>query len=334
MALRSLDVRHTQRLSPSLQATGILCNFSSNTNMSPIKTMQSFAYAQMHKNSIIINFGLGQPSASLLPLNMFRSAAMARFSENQVPVMLQYGSAKVFIGFRHEIAKFVADTFPINATHPDTFMVTAGNSQAISHAAMTFSKTKKLVFVEEPTYFLAHDIFRELGLEFEGIYAVKDDIDLDSLEERLMRGDVPAFLYTIPFLHNPTGAVLSSDRCKRLVGLAQNYGFHIISDEPYNLLHMNGSALPPLASYDDSGLAVSLGIFSEILVPGLRLGWAQSSEKTIEELSTIGVFRSGGGQNPVTAALVHISKPKHAAFSSFLLHVERLLSKQCWSKTY
>ncbi|KAI9912785.1 hypothetical protein PsorP6_005275 [Peronosclerospora sorghi] len=34
-------------------------------------------------------------------------------------------------------------------------------------------------------------------------------------------------------------------------------------------------------------------------------GWAQSSEKTIEELSTIGVFRSGGGQNPITAALVH-----------------------------
>ncbi|KAI9913124.1 hypothetical protein PsorP6_005972 [Peronosclerospora sorghi] len=154
---------------------------------------------------------------------MFRSATMARFSENQDPVMLQYGAAKGFIGFRQEIAKFVADTCSINSTHPDTFMVTAGNSQAISHAAMTFSKTKKLVFVEEPTYFLAHDIFRELGLDLEGIYAGKDGIDyLDSLEERLMRGDVPAFLYTIPFFHNTKGAVLSSDRCKRLVGLAQN----------------------------------------------------------------------------------------------------------------
>ncbi|KAG3160299.1 hypothetical protein PI126_g6973 [Phytophthora idaei] len=95
------------------------------------------------------------------------------------------------------------------------------------------------------------------------------------------------------------------DRCKRLVALAQKYGFRIISDEPYNLLHLDGGALPSLASYDDSGLVVSLGSFSKILAPGLRLGWAQSSSKTIETLSTIGALRSGGGQNPVTAALVH-----------------------------
>jgi DNA-binding transcriptional MocR family regulator len=52
---------------------------------------------------------------------------------------------------------------------PDGVMVTAGNSQAISHAAMVFSKTNKRVFVEEPTYFLAHDIFRELGLQLSGL---------------------------------------------------------------------------------------------------------------------------------------------------------------------
>ncbi|KAI9910550.1 hypothetical protein PsorP6_010688 [Peronosclerospora sorghi] len=212
---------------------------------------------------------------------MFSSVAMDRFSKKQDPVILQYGAAKGFTGFRQEVAKFVAVlyTCSINATHPDTFMVTTGNSQAISHSAMTFSKTKKLVFVEEPTYFLNHGIFRELGLNLEGIYSRKDGIDLDSLEERLMRGDVPAFLYTIQFFHNPTGAVLSSDRCKRLVGLAQNYGFHIISDEPYKLYHINGSAVPPLASYDDSELVVSLGSFSKILAPGLCLGWAQTSEK-------------------------------------------------------
>ncbi|KAI9922462.1 hypothetical protein PsorP6_001202 [Peronosclerospora sorghi] len=129
--------------------------------MSPIKTVKSSAYAQTHTNSSIINFGLGQPFASLLPLSMFSSVAMARFSENQDPVMLQYGAAKGFTGFRQEVAKFVADTCSINATSPDTLMVTTGNSQAISHSSMTFSKTKKLVSVEEPTYFLAHDIFRK-----------------------------------------------------------------------------------------------------------------------------------------------------------------------------
>ena len=70
---------------------------------------------------------------------------------------------------------------------------------------------------------------------------------------------------------------MSADRCKRLVALAQKFGFRIISDEPYNLLHLHGGALQPLASYDDSGLVVSLGSFSKILAPGLRLGAMERS---------------------------------------------------------
>ncbi|KAE9022998.1 hypothetical protein PF005_g5468 [Phytophthora fragariae] len=246
------------------QVTEISRSLHSRSDLPPVKSVQSSPYAQTHTTSSVINFGLGQPSASLLPLDAFHDAAIARFKPTQDPLVLQYGAARGFIGFREEIAKLVAGA---NAVDPETLMVTAGNSQAISHAAMVFSKTNKRVFVEEPTYFLAHDIFRELGLELKGIHAGEDGIDLDVLEDRLAAGDVPAFLYTIPFFHNPTGAMMSPERCKRLVALAQN--------------------------------------FSKILAPGLRLGWAQSSKDTIETLSTIAALRSGGGQNPVTAALVH-----------------------------
>ncbi|KAG2927020.1 hypothetical protein PC119_g14969 [Phytophthora cactorum] len=295
-ALRLANAGQTVELSRSLHSSSCL---------NAVKSVQSSPYAQAHTTSNVINFGLGQPSTSLLPLDLFRDAAMGRFKPSQDPVMLQYGVAKGFIDFREEIAKLVTGANATETVDPETLMVTAGNSQAISHAAMAFSKTHKRVFVEEPTYFLAHDIFRELGLDLKGIHVGKNGIDLDVLEAALAAGDVPAFLYTIPFFHNPTAAVMLPDRCKRLVALAQKYGFRIISDEPYNLLHLDGGALPSLASYDDSGLVVSLGSFSKILAPGLRLGWAQSSSKTIETLSTIGALRSGGGQNPVTAALVH-----------------------------
>jgi 2-aminoadipate transaminase len=95
---------------------------------------------------------------------------------------------------------------------------------------------------------------------------------VDALEARLRAGDVPGFVYTIPFFHNPTGAVLPSSRCERLVALARKYGFYVVADEPYNFLHLDGPPLPSLASYDDSGRVVSLGSFSKILAPGLRLG--------------------------------------------------------------
>lgn len=97
-------------------------------------------------------------------------------------------------------------------------------------------------------------------------------LKVDALEGRLVAGEIPAFIYTIPFFHNPTGAVMPTERCERLVSLAQEYGFSIIADEPYNFLRFDGPSLPSLASYDDTGRVVSLGSFSKILSPGLRLG--------------------------------------------------------------
>ncbi|RLN62734.1 hypothetical protein BBJ28_00018342 [Nothophytophthora sp. Chile5] len=263
----------------------------STAGLSMVKTVQASAYAQTHTTSSVVNFGIGQPSPSLLPVSMFRAAAAQRFQSTQDPVVLQYGAAKGYIGFREEIANVLAGTVTSFALvlivlttkkkeltafalmyqgtqadpiDPEALMVTAGNSQAISHAAMVLTKNNKRVFVEEPTYFLAHDIFRELGLDLRGIHVGKQGIDLDVLEEQLIAGNVPAFLYTIPFFHNPTGAVLAADRCKRLVALAQKYGFHIISDEPYNLLSLDGDSLPSLASYDDSGLATMCAALREL----------------------------------------------------------------------
>ena len=66
----------------------------------------------------------------------------------------------------------------MEAVDPDTLMVTAGNSQAISHAALAFAKTNKCVFVETPTYFLAHEIFHELGLDVEEVHMGESGIDV------------------------------------------------------------------------------------------------------------------------------------------------------------
>lgn len=91
---------------PTQQAVHLFRSFS--TGRTLVKTVQSSRYAQTHTTSDVINFGLGQPSASLLPpLEMFRDAAIAKFQPTQDSMMLQYGVAKGFIGFRKEIAQVV-----------------------------------------------------------------------------------------------------------------------------------------------------------------------------------------------------------------------------------
>jgi 2-aminoadipate transaminase len=110
-------------------------------------------------------------------------------------------------------------------------------------------------------------------------------MQVDALEQKLRAGDVPSFLYTIPFYHNPTGAVLPADRCKRLIELARQFDFSIISDEPYNLLGFAGKNNRSLASYDSTGRVLSLGSFSKILAPGLRLGTDLSEHARQHEMT-------------------------------------------------
>jgi DNA-binding transcriptional MocR family regulator len=49
---------------------------------------------------------------------------------------------------------------------------------------------------------------------------------------------------------------------------------------------------------------ISLGSFSKILAPGLRLGWIQAGAQRLERLVHNGLLDSGGGLGPFTSSMV------------------------------
>jgi DNA-binding transcriptional MocR family regulator len=86
--------------------------------------------------------------------------------------------------------------------------------------------------------------------------------------------------------------------------MCARHGVLIVADEVYQLLTYQGSPPPPLAAYLDSEAVISVGSFSKILAPGLRLGWIQAAESLLGRLTSLGVFASGGGVNHFTGCLV------------------------------
>jgi DNA-binding transcriptional MocR family regulator len=60
----------------------------------------------------------------------------------------------------------------------------------------------------------------------------------------------------------------------------------------------------PFAVYAATGNVISLGSFSKILAPGLRLGWIQASAGIIQRFINSGLLDSNGGLNPFTSAIV------------------------------
>ena len=248
-----------------------------------------------------INLGIGQPSADLLPVELIRQASDAYFRQAS-PNELNYGALPGDPRFLDSLAGYLSGGYGA-AANAGALCVTGGNSQALDLVSAVFAKPGDTVFVEEPSYFLAFQIFRDHGLNIVGIPVDDDGLDLEHMQREL-RKHRPAFVYTIPTYHNPGGQSLSAERRKELVRLSQQHSFLIVADEVYQLLYYFDEPPPALGTMIESNTVISLGSFSKILAPGLRLGWIQTSAVLRQRLLANGFISSGGSINHYTSHIV------------------------------
>lgn len=248
-----------------------------------------------------INLGIGQPSADLLPVGLMREASESFFRGAHAND-LNYGDMQGDPRFLESLAGYLSEEYGV-ATNADALFVTGGNSQALDLVSSVFARPGDTVFVEEPSYFLAFQIFRDHGLNVVGIPTDNDGLDLEQLQLALEHHK-PAFVYTIPTYHNPGGQSLSGERRKKLVDLSKQHEFLIVADEVYQLLYYDDVPPPALGTMIDSNTVLSLGSFSKILAPGLRLGWIQTSSALRQKLMTNGFVNSGGSINHYASHVV------------------------------
>lgn len=249
----------------------------------------------------MIDLGIGQPSPWLLPAAAMQKAA-AHCAADPGCVRLAYGAEQGDAHFRLALSGFLEKLYgmPVDPAH---LLVTNGASQAIDMICTLFSQAGDTIFVEEPTYFLARKIFADHHLKPMALPMDADGLIIAAVEEALKRSR-PAFLYTIPTYHNPTSACLSAARRKQLAELCRSCDLLVVADEVYHPLSYTSVPPPPLAAFCTSAKVISLGSFSKILAPGLRLGWLQAAPALIERIVKCGLLDSGGGLNPFTSGVV------------------------------
>ena len=249
-----------------------------------------------------IDLGIGHPSLELLPTNLLADAARHRLHNGDAE-LLQYGAERGDAFFRVELNRFLAQHYGMELAAEELF-ITCGASQSLDLLCHAYTKPGDTIFAEEPSYFLGLDIFRDHGLNVIGIPIDAQGIRVDLLAEQLAHTS-PIFLYTIPTYHNPASVTLSAERREALVRLSEAHNFLIVADEVYHLLNFQPPLPPPpLIHYDTQGTVLSLGSFSKILAPGLRLGWIQSEPRLVDPLINSGLMLSGGGLNPFTSGIV------------------------------
>jgi 2-aminoadipate transaminase len=225
-----------------------------------------------------IVFTRGVPPPEAFPTVELGACLDAAVRENP-DVVLQYGQQPGYAPLREELA----GEYGIS---PQEVLIGNGSLQLQDLVSSYLVDPGAAVYTEQPTYDRAIKTFRRRGARTVGIPLEVDGISVERLEAALRR-EVPTFLYLVPDFQNPAGATLSLEKRRRVVELADRYGFWVIEDIPYRKLRYEGDDVPLLREINPSHV-ITMSSFSKLLSPGMRVGFMISPEDLIKEVTVLG----------------------------------------------
>lgn len=198
---------------------------------------------------------------------------------NDTAVVLQYGQQPGYAPLRSQLA----EEYGVSEAE---VLVGNGSLQLQDLVSAHLVRPGMAVFTEQPSYDRAITTFRRRGARVIGIPLEDDGISVERLEEALER-EVPAFVYLVPDFQNPAGATLSLEKRRRIVELANEYGFWVIEDIPYRKLRYRGEDLPLLREIDPSRV-ITMSSFSKLLSPGIRVGFMVAPADLVRAVTGLG----------------------------------------------
>ncbi|APW40628.1 aspartate aminotransferase [Rhodoferax koreense] len=223
----------------------------------------------------IISFAGGFPDSAMFDVSGIQEAVNAALA-SEAGGALQYGATEGYNPLREQLASFMG-TKGVAGLKPEDLIVTTGSQQALDLLGKTMIDPGDKVIVEGPTFLATIQCFRLYGADLVSAPVDADGVDTDRLEQ-LIAEHKPKFVYLIPTFGNPSGAMLSLARRKKVLELAVKYQTLIVEDDPYGDLYF-GDAPPPSIlslSADVPGsrdFIAHCGSLSKVLSPGLRVGW-------------------------------------------------------------
>ena len=223
----------------------------------------------------IISFAGGFPDSAMFDVAGIR-AASERVLAEEPGAALQYGATEGYQPLREQLSAFMASK-GAQGVAPENLIVTTGSQQALDLLGKTLISPGDKVIVEGPTFLATIQCFRLYGAELISAPIDGNGVKTDELE-KLIAEHKPKFVYLIPTFGNPSGAMLSLERRKRVLELAVKYQTLIVEDDPYGDLYFDAPPPPSLLALSEQvpgsrDWLVHCGSLSKVLSPGLRVGW-------------------------------------------------------------
>jgi 2-aminoadipate transaminase len=272
------------------------------------------------------NFIGGHNDAKHVPVDALIAAATAVL-KREGSTLATYGLNSGPLGYR-PLREFLAGKLKGHAgidCSPDEILITSGSMQGLDLVNSLLLAKGDTVITEQESYGGALNKLTRLGVNTVGIPLDGEGLRLDVLEQKLeelkARGVTPKYIYTIPTVQNPTGAIMGEARRAGLLKIAREYGVMIFEDECYSDLIWDGKRPPSLYSMADGEGVVHIGSFSKSIAPALRVGYLVAKW---EVLSRILALKQDAGSGALEQMILAEFCKQH--FASHVPRLNRTLS--------
>jgi 2-aminoadipate transaminase len=224
------------------------------------------------------NFIGGNNDAAQLPVDGLVAAATSVL-RREGPTLANYGLASGPLGYR-ALREFLVTKLARDAgisCSKDEILITSGSLQAIDLVNGVLLAPGDTVLIEQETYQGALTRLARLGVKPVGIPLDREGLRPDALTAALDdlkgRNIRPKYIYTIPTVQNPTGAIMGEQRREEILRQAQAHGVPIFEDDCYADLIWDGRRPPALYAMSRHGGVIHIGSFSKSIAPALRVGY-------------------------------------------------------------
>src|SRR5512141_1552941 len=175
----------------------------------------------------VVSLAGGMPFVHALPSPEVLAVTAEVLRDDQDGV-LQYGGGQGGTGLRERLAMLMAEEGVL--ADPEDVVVTTGAQQALDLVGKIFIDPGDLIAVEAPAYVGALTAFGAYQPRYLPIDSDDDGMLVELLEQALLRGDRPKFVYTVPNFGNPAGVTMSYERRQQLVALCREASVPILED--------------------------------------------------------------------------------------------------------
>lgn len=225
----------------------------------------------------IISFAGGLPDPTLFPIEDIERATQVTLAKDGAS-SLQYAATE-----GHEkLRQFIIDRYYSHTNYSTkNILITTGSQQALDLLGKLFIDKGDKIVLESPGYLGAIQAFSVYQPEFLSVDLQKEGLNLTELETAL--AEKPKLLYTVSNFQNPSGLTYSKENRQSVVEQIEKTETLIIDDNPYGEINFSKEPIQRFVDLNSSKV-ISLGSFSKIFAPSMRLGWVAAEEDIIEKL--------------------------------------------------